>query len=276
MRIAGAKQQHEPAATGTAAEAAGLAADAAARRSARRRRMWIILGVAAVLLISLNTYVAYELARSDNANAGANLRPSGIPGNISTSLANLMQLSPVPGARAPGFTLTDQNGRTMSLASLRGKVVVLEFMDPHCTDICPIVSQEFVDAHHQLGPLAGKVVFAAINVNQYHATVANMAAFSSAQRLNTIPGWHFFTGPVPALKTAWRDYNIAVEAPNPDADIVHTSALYFIDAQGREAFLASPMVDHTKKGTAYLPAKQIAQWATGIALIAHHLATQAG
>src|SRR5437660_11170340 len=52
VRIAGAKQQHEPAATGTAAEAAGLAADAAARRSARRRRMWIILGVAAVLLIS--------------------------------------------------------------------------------------------------------------------------------------------------------------------------------------------------------------------------------
>jgi cytochrome oxidase Cu insertion factor (SCO1/SenC/PrrC family) len=119
------------------------------------------------------------------------------------------------------------------------------------------------------------VAFIAINVNQYHASVADMAAYSRHEALNTIPGWHFFTGPVPALKTAWRNYNIAVEAPNPDADIVHTSALYFIDAQGREAFLASPMVDHTKKGTAYLPAKQIAQWATGIALVAHHLAAQA-
>jgi cytochrome oxidase Cu insertion factor (SCO1/SenC/PrrC family) len=113
-------------------------------------------------------------------------------------------------------------------------------------------------------------------VNQYHASVASMAAYSRQEALNTIPSWHFFTGPVPALKTAWRDYNIAVEAPNPDADIVHTSALYFIDAQGREAFLASPMVDHTKKGTAFLPAKQVAQWATGIALIARHLATPAG
>ena len=108
------------------------------------------------------------------------------------------------------------------------------------------------------------------------ASVADMAAYSRQEDLNTIPSWHFFTGPTPALKNAWRDYNIAVEAPNPDTDIVHTSALYFIDAQGREAFLASPMVDHTKKGTAYLPAKQVAQWATGIALIAHHLATQAG
>jgi cytochrome oxidase Cu insertion factor (SCO1/SenC/PrrC family) len=120
------------------------------------------------------------------------------------------------------------------------------------------------------------VVFAAINVNQYHASVANMAAYSRQEGLNTIPSWHFFTGPVPALKAAWRDYHIAVEAPNPDADVVHTSAIYFIDPQGRETFLASPMVDHKPDGTAFLPARQIAQWATGIALISRHLAPQPG
>ncbi len=272
MRIAGEKPQQEPSVTGTATEAAELGAAAAAARSARRRRMWIILGVVAVLLIGLNAYAAYVLTRQDNAVAGANLRPSGIPGNISTSLANLMQLSPVPGVRAPGFTLTDQRGHTMSLASLRGKVVVLEFMDPHCTDICPIVSQEFVDAYHKLGARAGQVVFAAINVNQYHATVANMAAFSSAQRLNTIPGWHFFTGPVPALKTAWRNYNIEVSAPNPNADIIHTSSVYFIDARGHERFVAAPMVDHTANGTSYLPLAQISDWASAIARLAGDLA----
>ena len=269
MRIAGGKQ-HEPAATGTAAEA--TEAGAGARRSARRRQMWIILGVVAVLLIVLSGFAAYVLTREDNATAGANVRPSGIPQDISTSLANLMQLSPIPGARAPGFTLTDQRGHTMSLASLRGKVVVLEFMDPHCTDICPIVSQEFVDAYRKLGAQAGKIVFAAINVNQYHAAVADVATFSDAQRLNTIPSWHFFTGPVPALHTAWRDYNIAVEAPKPNADIIHTSAVYFIDAQGRERFVASPMVDHTAGGTAYLPLAQVSGWADGIARLAGDLA----
>ena len=64
-----------------------------------------------------------------------NARTSGVPASISTALANLMQLSPVPGKAAPGFTLTDQAGRTLSLASFRGHAVVLEFMDPHCTDI---------------------------------------------------------------------------------------------------------------------------------------------
>jgi len=235
--------------------------------------MWITLGLAAVLLVGVNAYAAYVLVGERNAGAGGTLlRPSGIPGNISTRIANLMQLSPVPRVPAPGFRLTDQQGHTMTLASLRGKVVVLEFMDPHCIDICPIVSQEFIDAYHQLGAQASKVVFAAINVNQYYATVTDMAAFSTAHRLNTIPGWHFFTGPVPALQTAWRDYNIEVLAPNPNADIIHTSSLYFIDAKGAERFFASPMVDHTAGGTAYLPLAQISDWASGIARLAGDLA----
>ena len=59
-----------------------------------------------------------------------------------------MELSPVPARAAPGFTLTDQDGHVLPLSALRGKVVVLEFMDPHCTDICPIVSAEFTEAYH--------------------------------------------------------------------------------------------------------------------------------
>ena len=75
-----------------------------------------------------------------------------------------MQLSPVPAARAPGFTLTDQNGHVLSLASLAGHAVVLEFMDPHCVEICPIVSQEFIDAYRDLGRQASRAVFLAVNV----------------------------------------------------------------------------------------------------------------
>jgi cytochrome oxidase Cu insertion factor (SCO1/SenC/PrrC family) len=273
VRIAGAKQHGEPADTVAAAGTDEQPPpEAGARRSARRRRMWIALSAVAVLLVGLNGYAAYVLVGQRNANAGANLRPSGIPGNISTSTANLMQLSPVPGIRAPGFRLTDQHGHTMTLASLRGKVVVLEFMDPHCTDICPIVSQEFIDAYHRLGAQASKVVFVAVNVNQYHARAQDMAAYSNAHRLNTIPSWHFFTGPVPALRTVWRAYNIEVEAPNPDADIIHTSALYFIDAKGTERFIASPMVDHTSNGTAYLPLAQVSDWSDGIARLANDMA----
>jgi cytochrome oxidase Cu insertion factor (SCO1/SenC/PrrC family) len=241
----------------------------------RRGGLYRALLLATVLTVALAAAVAipaYLVLRKGHTSALAHTRVSGIPASVSTSLANLMVLSPVPADRAPGFTLTDQNGHAMSLASLHGKVVVLQFMDPHCTDICPIVSAEFVKAYHDLGPLASKVVFAAVNVNAYHARVQDMAQYTRAQALNTIPSWHFFTGPVPALKAVWRGYNIQVYAPNPNADVQHTSAVYFIDPQGRERYLASPEVDHTKSGTAYLPASQQIAWGHGIALIARQLA----
>jgi cytochrome oxidase Cu insertion factor (SCO1/SenC/PrrC family) len=256
------------AAGGGAAGGPGQPASSPGTRPARL----LVYGVIALVVIVAAAAAALVIARQRNA---AGPRPSGIPADISTSLANDMLLTPLPHQRAPGFTLTDQAGHTMALSALRGKAVVLEFMDPHCTDICPIVSREFVDAYHYLGAAARNVVFIAVNVNQYHASVADMATYSREQDLNTIPGWHFFTGPVPALAAVWRDYDIQVQAPNPDADIIHTSAVYFIDPQGREAFLASPMVDHTAKGTAYLPAAQITQWARGIALIARHLTAPA-
>jgi cytochrome oxidase Cu insertion factor (SCO1/SenC/PrrC family) len=236
----------------------------------RAKWSWRVLATGIIVITLAGTAVAAALIINHRRGTAA-ARPYGIPANVPTGLANEMLLSSLPHQRAPGFTLTDQAGRTMTLSDLRGKVVVLEFMDPHCTDICPIVSREFVDAYHDLGAAARHVAFIAVNVNAYHASVADMAAYSREQALDTIPGWHFFTGPAPTLAAVWRHYNIAVEAPNPDADVVHTSAVYFIDQQGREAFLASPTVDHTAKGAAYLPAAQITQWAQGIALIAGHL-----
>ena len=101
------------------------------------------------------TATAYVLVAHDRSYA----RPDGIPASIPGSQVNLMELSPIPARPAPGFTLTDQDGQVLPLSAVRGKVVVLEFMDPHCTDSCPIVS-------------------AAVNVNQYHTAVADVAAFS--------------------------------------------------------------------------------------------------
>jgi cytochrome oxidase Cu insertion factor (SCO1/SenC/PrrC family) len=145
-------------------------------------------------------------------------------------------------------------------------------MDPHCTDICPIVSQEFVDANRDLGEDARHVVFIAVNVNQYYNGVRDMATFSRSHRLDSIRSWHFFTGPVSALEAVWHDYNVEVSAPNPNSDIVHTSVVYFIDPKGRERYLAAPMTDHTAKGAAYLPSGPLASWGQGIALVARSFA----
>ena len=198
-------------------------------------------------------------------------RLTGIPASVSSTIADLMALSPLPSKVAPDFTLLDQKGRSTSLSSLRGKAVVLEFMDPKCIDICPIVSQEFVDAYHNLGARASHVVFVAVNVNPYHESVADVAAFSREHQLNTIPSWLFLTGSTSALQAVWHDYGIDVISRGPSADVVHTSSIFFIDPTGHERFLASPVVDHTSAGASFLPGGQITSWGQGISLTARAL-----
>ena len=240
-------------------------------RPSLRRGPGLVVIAAAVAVLIAAACAGYAVIRVRQHEA-SELRASGIPASVSTSLANLMQLSPIPVTSAPGFTLTDQGGQTVLLAGLKGRVVVLEFMDPHCTDICPIVSQEFLDAYRYLGTSAPRVVFLAVNVNRYHRGKADVAAFSSEQRLTQIPAWHFLTGSYPSLQAVWQAYQIQVDAPGPDADVIHSSQMYFIDPQGRERFLANPMVDHTASGSSYLPPNQLASWGQGIALVARQLA----
>jgi protein SCO1/2 len=246
----------------------------------RRRNVALIAALWAAVLVAVPVVVVvvghtHRPAPGASPSAVATStdlpRQSGIPANIPTDTAHYMGLSPVPATAAPDFTLADQNGHTVSLAALRGKTVVLTFMDPHCVDICPIVSQEFLDAYHNLGASAANVVFVAVNVNSFYPSVPAVAAFSAAHRLSTIPSWHFVTGSVAAMQKVWDGYHITVAAKSASADIVHTSIIYFIDPHGQERFVAAPAVDYTTDGTAYLPTNEITAWGQGIAQLAQDL-----
>jgi protein SCO1 len=216
----------------------------------------ILSGVAAVAAAVVLSGRQHELAAS--AGRGADI-PSGT--------ASLLRLSPASAEAAPGFTLTDQDGRVLSLSGFRGRAVVLEFMDSRCTDICPLVSREFVDAYHDLGKAGGRVVFVAVNVNQRYNRVADVLAYSQAHELSAIPDWHFFTGSGDALRAVWREYGIAVTASGPGGDLVHTATVYFIGPHGVERYTAAPSAEPAGS-TDYLPPAEISGWGKGIAQVA--------
>ena len=226
------------------------------------------LGVT-VLLVGLFVFLATQ--KNDQLNASPPIRVSGLPAGVTTRTAYLMSLSPVQAIPANPFTLTDQNGRTVSLTSFKGRVVVLNFMDPHCTDICPIISQELIDAYHDLGVLARTVVFLAVNVNRFHTSVAAIKSFTDEHGLNTLPSWHFLTGTPSVLKSIWAEYGVSVVAPSRSADIIHSSLILFIDRSGRKRYLASPTDFHTKTGKSYLPVGSLTQWGKGIAEVTKSL-----
>jgi cytochrome oxidase Cu insertion factor (SCO1/SenC/PrrC family) len=140
---------------------------------------------------------------------------------------------------APAFSLTDQNGRTVTLASLRGKVIALTFLDPVCTSDCPVIGQEFRQADLGLGTAAKHAEFIAIVANPLYRSVFDTNAFDRVEGLNHLANWLFLTGSVSALNRIWDDYGVQVAVVGAGAMVDHADEAVVIDARGDTRYLQS-------------------------------------
>jgi len=141
---------------------------------------------------------------------------------------------------APGFSLVDQNGRQVSLADLRGKVVVLTFLDPVCTSTCPLTAQIMKDASLQLGRAARDVELVAIASNPIYRSVSAVAAFTSEEQLGSLHNWLFLTGSLRALRSVWGRYGITVLVSPGGAMVDHSLLVYVIGPSGKLRWALSP------------------------------------
>jgi cytochrome oxidase Cu insertion factor (SCO1/SenC/PrrC family) len=133
---------------------------------------------------------------------------------------------------APGFQLTDQNGQPASLAGLRGKVVLLTFLDPVCTTDCPIIGAEFKEAGVLLGPADQDVELVAVVANPTYRSVAFTRAFDREEGLNTVRNWLYLTGSLSQLSQVWRQYGITVENLPAGAMSARNDVALVIDRAG--------------------------------------------
>jgi len=143
---------------------------------------------------------------------------------------------------ASAFRLTDQNGRTVTMATLHGKVVLLTFLDPVCTSDCPLIAQEFRAAGQLLGPSSSRVELVAVVANPVFYQQAYTEAFTRQEGLSQVPNWLFLTGPVPSLQKVWSDYGVDAEVEPAGSMVGHTEVAYVIDPSGqvREEFSDDP------------------------------------
>jgi cytochrome oxidase Cu insertion factor (SCO1/SenC/PrrC family) len=133
---------------------------------------------------------------------------------------------------APGFTLTSQAGRQVSLASLRGKVVLLTFLDPVCTTDCPIIAQEMRAADMLLGAKAGQAELVAVVANPTYLSTAFTAAFTRQEGLDQVSNWLYLTGSLSQLQDVWRHYGVQVENLPAGAMSAHNDIAYVIGVTG--------------------------------------------
>jgi cytochrome oxidase Cu insertion factor (SCO1/SenC/PrrC family) len=133
---------------------------------------------------------------------------------------------------APSFVLRDQHGSLVSLASLRGRPVVLTFLDSKCTSECPLAGRELGSIMRRL-PAARRPALVVVSVDPTGDTPRSIA--HALAKWDLAGAWtvHWLNAPTRAqVARVWKAYRVQVEPTTND--ILHSLALYLIDKRGDE------------------------------------------
>lgn len=172
----------------------------------------------AILVVALIALLQHNASAGTQSQSASTANSSGLQGT---------DLGTQP---APGFQLTDQYGKAISLAQFKGKPVVLTFLYTHCPDVCPLTAEKLHATMLDLGSDASNVAMLAVSVDPTRDTTQAALDFSKAHQLQNY--WHFLTGSDQQLSPIWSSYS--VYAQKQQQSMQHDLAVYVIDKQGRE------------------------------------------
>ena len=134
---------------------------------------------------------------------------------------------------APDFRLIDQNGRTVALSDLRGKIVVLTFVYTKCADVCPVIAAKLSQVYDQLGDDVQYVVFVAVSVSPENDTPESIREFS--RKFHMEGRWIYLNGARAELQSVWQAYYLYIATPvPPNTQVEHQTRVVLIDRAGRE------------------------------------------
>ena len=147
-------------------------------------------------------------------------------GHQSSQSGDLRMIGP-----APAFSLTTQDGSALSLADLRGKVVVVNFIFTNCADTCPLLTAKLVTIQDQLGSKFGAAVFfVSITVDPKVDRPEELRHYAKAMGTDPI-GWAFLTGAPEKLGAVARQYGVIADE-RPDGSVDHNLTTSIIDRDG--------------------------------------------
>jgi protein SCO1/2 len=130
-----------------------------------------------------------------------------------------------PEARAPDFTLTDQDGRRVTMDAYRGQPFVMTFVYSTCEDTCPAQVQAIRGALDDLGrdvPVLG------VSVDPANDTPARARRFVNEQRMTG--RMQFLLGDEAALRPVWSGFGIRPQR----AQLDHSAYVVLVDGAGRQ------------------------------------------
>jgi len=152
-------------------------------------------------------------------------------GNSSNSNDGLNQYGAVP-----DFTLTERNGDAVTLAQLRGKIWVADFIYTSCTDTCPLQTAMMARLQEEY---AGKpnVQLVSVTVDPERDTPQALSVYAAKHSADA-KRWFFLTGQRDRIINLVHDgFHLRVAAlpglSEPSGMIAHSPRFVLIDRDGQ-------------------------------------------
>jgi protein SCO1/2 len=131
----------------------------------------------------------------------------------------------------PDFSLTDQTDTTVTLADLKGKVWVADFIFTNCAGTCPMMTGEMKKLH---AALPAEIRMVSFTVDPARDTPKALAAYAAEHGANR-DRWLFLTGSREALyELCVKGFKLPVDDTSGTAvePITHSSRFVLVDRQG--------------------------------------------
>lgn len=166
---------------------------------------------------------------------------------------------------APAVALTDQQGRSFALQSLRGKAVVVSFVFTTCSGTCPATTANLAQAQKVLqreGLWGEAVEFVSITLDPANDTPEVLARYARNHGADP-ERWHFLTGEPARVERVLASWDMWARR-NAQGVLDHPSRIFLVDPQGRireiynlETFSTRTLSQdiRTVRGTAAAPSR---------------------
>src|SRR6202000_3166461 len=147
--------------------------------------------------------------------------------NTAVSVPAIAGGDAIPAKAAPAIDLTDQYGKKIDLAKLKGHSVLVAFLYTHCTDLCPIVAGKVHTAYAAI-PKSERPLFLAVSVDPAHDTPASATAFNKRHRTTGEIDW--LLGSAKELEGVWNAWGVKPEHnANDPEEIEHNAEIFAVD-----------------------------------------------
>jgi protein SCO1/2 len=142
-----------------------------------------------------------------------------------------------PGELVPDFAMTTQEGKSLALSDLRGKVVVLTFIYTRCPlpDFCPLMDRRFKELAGRLAAVRGRsegVRLLSVSFDPQHDTPERLAQHARMQGAKA-PIWTFAVASHEELGKVAQPVGLMYGAAGNE--VVHNLTTAVVDQSGRLA-----------------------------------------